>query len=110
MSLSVPLLRAEQVDRVDQWLRSILWNNQLPGADSKSNSPLEIHRLKARLVLQNGDVKMIQGVREVFDIFDGERIDDQNDQGSIVGKIVLIGRGVKEADLEGSFSKAIDSA
>ena len=35
--------------------------------------PIEIHRLKARLVFKNGDVKLVQGVREVFEIFDGEK-------------------------------------
>ena len=71
---------------------------------------MEIHRLKARLVFKNGDVKLVQGVREVFEIFDGDKSrsgEDGTDAVSQSGKIVLIGRGVTGVDFERSFLEAI---
>ena len=51
-------------------MRSVLWENELPGHSVTNGTPFEIHRLKGRLMLDNGDEKMVQGVREVFEIFD----------------------------------------
>ena len=63
--------------------------------------------MKARLVFDGGDVKMVQGVREVFVIVDGEQVPSPHDGISQVGKLVLIGRGVKEIDFETSLLQAL---
>ena len=78
----------------------------MPG---QNQVPIEIHRLKARLVFKNGDVKLVQGVREVFEIFDGGKSQsgDDADAASQLGKIVLIGRRLTEVDFDRSFSEAI---
>ncbi len=68
--------------------------------------PIEVHRLKARLVFIDGNVKLVQGVREVFEIFDGEKSATISAQ---PGKIVLIGRGLKEVDFEVSFLEFIQN-
>jgi len=69
------MLEIGQLSNLDAWLRAILWNSQLPGTTMTSNSDrrqakFEIHRLKARLVFSNGETKIVQGVREVFEILD----------------------------------------
>lgn len=71
---------------------------------------LEIHRLKARLVFQNGDVKMVQGVREVFEIFDAPTKTEEAVAASPSqkGKLVLIGRRVQAVDLQRSFLQALE--
>lgn len=84
---------------VDGWLRSILWDHVLPNADRPSS--FEVHRLKGRLVFKNGEVKMIQGVREIFEILESSEAASQG------GKIILIGRHVSDADFRDSFARAL---
>ncbi|KAI1083524.1 cobW-domain-containing protein [Whalleya microplaca] len=107
VTINVPALTPEQLNRVDGWLRSILWESQVPGEATNQTTPVEIHRLKARLVFQDGKVKMVQGVREVFEIFDGEQTSTEDDTLLQTGKIVLIGRGVQGVNFEKSFLDAI---
>ncbi|KAK8080559.1 CobW/HypB/UreG- nucleotide-binding domain-containing protein [Apiospora hydei] len=70
VAINVPSLLPGQLAKIDGWLRSVLWEGDVPGIDDKQSEGLEVHRLKARLVFQDGQVKMVQGVREVFEIFD----------------------------------------
>lgn len=65
----------------------------------------EIHRSKGRLVFKNGDVKLLQGVREVFELIDAP---DGAEVSSTEGKIILIGRGVKDIDFESDFRHIIN--
>ncbi|KAK7927157.1 CobW/HypB/UreG- nucleotide-binding domain-containing protein [Apiospora marii] len=95
VAINVPALLPEQLTKVDSWLRSILWESEVPGMDEKQSEGLEIHRLKARLVFQDGKVKMIQGVREVFEIFDAPSSQSTPENGTdtpVSGKVVIIGR------------------
>lgn len=105
----MPPLAPEQLEKVDGWLRSVLWESQVPGVGTNQTAALEIHRLKARLVFENGEVKMVQGVREVFEIFEPRdtsgSADNENTPKS--GKVVLIGRQLGQFDLETSFLDAI---
>lgn len=64
----------------------------------------EIHRSKGRLVFDNGDVKLLQGVREIFELIDAP---EGADVSSTEGKIILIGRGVKDVDFEANLRRAI---
>ncbi|KAI1430559.1 cobW-domain-containing protein [Xylaria sp. CBS 124048] len=101
-SFSIPLLAEGQLPKVDSWLRSILWEGALPST-SKEKARIEIHRLKARLVFDDGDVKLVQGVREIFEIIDGEISTSGANTTPQLGKIVLIGRGIHKVDFERSF-------
>ncbi|KAK7750369.1 hypothetical protein SLS62_007668 [Diatrype stigma] len=114
ITINVPALPAEKLRLVDSWLRSVLWEGEVPNQDPNPEVPIEIHRLKARLMFENGDVKLVQGVREVFEIFDGEKqsskageIAANNDAQPPSGKVVLIGRGLREVEFERSFLDAI---
>jgi hypothetical protein len=62
-----------------------------------------VHRLKGRLVLKSGEVKIIQGVREVFEIMDAKPGAETVSTEEQLGKIVVIGRGVVGAGLEESL-------
>lgn len=107
----MPPLQPTQLQRLDEWLRSILWEGQVPGHSGSLDGSLEIHRLKARLVFQDGEVKMVQGVREVFEIVDVSEKAMPNEQGNLSpGKVVLIGRGVKAIDWDASLQKALANA
>lgn len=106
ISIPLPLLTKDQVGKVDKWLRSVLWENELPNDDKEHKTPLEIHRLKGRLALQSGETKIIQGVRELFEIFDAPGASDGEDS-TKTGKIVLIGRHVTDFGFEESLLAAI---
>jgi G3E family GTPase len=107
IAVPVPTLSLEQVDAVDAWLRSLLWQRRFLGSGSntgKGESELDIHRVKGRLVLDSGAVKMIQGVRDIFEIMDSA---DRAGDGTLVGKIVLIGRDLDGEAFERDFAAAI---
>lgn len=72
----------------------------------------EIYRLKARILLDNGSVKIVQGVREVFEISDAPEHRKASGNGSALtdqGKLVFIGRNIAGLALEASFSSVINS-
>ncbi|KAI1650784.1 cobW-domain-containing protein [Daldinia loculata] len=107
VSINVPPLAPGQLELVDSWIRSLLWEGQVPGEPTNSSEPIEIHRLKSRLVFKDGNVKMVQGVREVFEIFDGEQAPNEDGEVPQAGKLVLIGRGVQGINFETSLLNAI---
>lgn len=92
---------------LDAWIRSLLWEGKVPFPTrlqlkqySEELPKFDIHRLKGRAVMEDGKQQLIQGVREVFEIFDGP---DQEVLGDAEGKIVLIGRGLKGVNLKESL-------
>ncbi|GIJ88825.1 hypothetical protein Asppvi_007753 [Aspergillus pseudoviridinutans] len=93
IAIIIPPIPADKVSRVDAWLQSILWESKIPVKDNTDTSNFdnfEIHRLKGILVLQDGSCKIIQAVREVFEIRDSE----PKTSGGGDCKLVLIGRGL----------------
>ncbi|KAF3768052.1 cobW-domain-containing protein [Cryphonectria parasitica EP155] len=106
ISIPLPLLEGHQVDRVDKWLRTLLWENELAGDVAEHKASFEIHRLKGRLAVRNGTTKIIQAVRELFEIFDAPSSDGEDE--TKTGKVVLIGRHVTDFDFEKSLLAAIN--
>ncbi|KAG0636395.1 hypothetical protein HOY80DRAFT_925830 [Tuber brumale] len=110
VSLELPELDGEMLDSLDAWIRSLLWEAEVPSPSKKagdqvsghsSKQPiLDIHRLKGRAITKTGNVLLIQGVRETFEIFDAP---DQNSATKAEGKLVLIGRGLRDVDVKGSL-------
>lgn len=90
---------------MDAWLRAVLWDHRLPGTGTASGEKsFEVHRCKGRLLFDTGEVKMLQGVREVFEL-----IDSPSDAGEALptsGKIILIGRHLAALD----FARSLDEA
>lgn len=89
-----PPIPSDKVGQVDAWLRSVLWEATLPAAAISSYklwpTDFEIHRLKGILLHEDGSSRIIQAVRDVFEIRD-----PKNDSLSTTQcKIVLIGRGL----------------
>ncbi|OIW32402.1 cobW-domain-containing protein [Coniochaeta ligniaria NRRL 30616] len=106
ISILLPALTSSQVEAIDEWLRMVLWEYMLPGETAAQDGPLfEIHRLKGRLVLEDGKQKMIQGVRELFDIIDNPS-SGTSEPGQ--GKMILIGRHLEEFDFQRSLLAAIE--
>lgn len=107
ITLSVPLLAPECVHRLDAWLRSVLWDSKLSSPNLKDHQ-FEIHRLKGRVIFSNGEVKLIQGVREIFEIFDEKDGINVCSTSVTYGKIVLIGKGLKGEEFQQDVGEFLD--
>ncbi|GAB1743002.1 hypothetical protein NU219Hw_g8699t1 [Hortaea werneckii] len=110
MSLSLPSLSDEGLDRLDAWLRSVLWESSLPGHEDKKG--WEIHRTKGRLVMSDGRTKMLQGVREIFEFIDGADVqkDAHSESEEQGGRIVIIGRNVGGESIASIFQESLNRA
>ncbi|RMZ73345.1 cobw domain-containing [Pyrenophora seminiperda CCB06] len=99
-TITFPALERHQVDKFDLFLRTILWEEILTG--DVPFKPFEIHRLKGRVPVRDGNVLLTQGVRNLYET---NEMEDKNraDNGSNKAKLVLIGKGV---DQEG-FKKSL---
>ncbi|KAI4123063.1 MAG: hypothetical protein LQ338_005459 [Usnochroma carphineum] len=99
LTLRVPVLNPKQLDKLESWLRSVLWESVLPPSEGVGveAGAFTVHRTKGQIPVSDGRVLMIQGVRDVFEIIDksvpGDVHHDMADGNSNVqGKIVLIGK------------------
>ncbi|KAJ6512111.1 CobW/HypB/UreG, nucleotide-binding domain-containing protein [Mycena vitilis] len=96
--ITVPVLSRSQLDALDEWVRTVLWEQRLPGgaeaAASSTPDPaapqLTILRCKGLFVLDSGAQHVLQGVRNMYDI--AEAADDLGVPDA--GKLVLIGTGL----------------
>ena len=116
VALTIPRLDKQQLDDLEAWLRSLLWEGlelAHPDADSGvgkmgSTSRTDIHRIKGRLPMKDGRTKLLQGVREVFEFLDANDTQQESvtsDAGQ--GKIVVIGRNVRGTSLQQSVDRAL---
>jgi len=98
IAITHPAIATSSIAYIDAWLRSLLWDSCLPHSDGCSlpaPTDFEIHRLKGILALNDGSFRIIQAVRDVFEIRDVEDSrGDMNSDGPGHCKVVLIGRGL----------------
>lgn len=102
MAIEIPDLNNEQLDRLDAWLRALLWDNTVPLPGQDLEDTVDVHRTKGRISV-SGKPSFIQGVRQVFEIFEAPNSESTNPP-PVGGKIVLIGRGLPGVD----FQRSID--
>jgi G3E family GTPase len=90
-SFALPPFDPQKLYLLENWLQSLLWDD-----GTNKGKEYEIHRLKGYIPITDGSARIVQGVREIFDIVDGEggKTEGQNE-----GKIVLIGRGLENISL-----------
>ncbi|KAF2637623.1 cobW-domain-containing protein [Massarina eburnea CBS 473.64] len=92
-TINFPAITKNQLDKFDEFLRTILWEDELP--NSVPHEKFEIHRLKGRVPIVDGEVLLVQGVRNVYDTTEAKRkpsVDEQDTE----AKLVLIGKGVDQ--------------
>lgn len=93
----------DQLGILENWLRALLWEgvllNQREDGEMKD---FEVHRTKGRVLMEKGKNKIVQGVREVFEI-----IDDESGNGNKEGRLVFIGRGLIQEEIGGSLSPTL---
>jgi len=98
-------LSEKELSALDKWLRSVCWESELPRPGTTGRG-FAIHRIKGRIVLEGGVVKMLQGVRDVFELVDVDNI-RRVEAEQMTGKIVVIGRGLQAGDWVQSLQHAI---
>lgn len=97
--------------KLDVWLRSLLWDSELPPTHGDIESggekgvEFEIHRLKARIPLTDGSLKVIQGVREIFEVLDAPSPSESS--GNADAKLVIIGRNIEKLPFRDSLVDAL---
>ena len=108
-------LKPNQLPKLDKWLRTLLWCFKVPGAagDGDDEVPdddpkFEIYRVKARLPMMDGKVKVVQGVRDVFEIRDSEEEAEQKKVADET-KLVIIGRDLGPLDLNKSYRSFVEA-
>ena len=96
----------DELELLENWLRALLWEGVLlHGREDSEMRDFEVHRTKGRVIMQNGKNKIVQGVREVFEI-----IDDDSGKGNAEGRLVFIGRGLNREEIEASLSPTLGQA
>lgn len=70
-SFNLPRLDPISLSLLEGWLREVLWQEGGRKGDiEEEDAPAEVHRVKGLLPLTDGSVKILQGVRDIFDIID----------------------------------------
>ncbi|KAG7442998.1 cobW-domain-containing protein [Guyanagaster necrorhizus] len=89
LQVTCPTLGQEKMDKLDAWIRSVLWENQLP--EGTQSSELQVLRCKGLVITDAGDQYVLQGVRSMYDMsLVGEEVVGVPEQ----GKLVFIGKGL----------------
>lgn len=102
LQVSCPVLDQSRFDRLDEWIRTVLWENHIPG-DSEDQG-LQVLRCKGLITLKSGEQYVLQGVRNLYEM---AKVGGQVDMGiPEPGKIVLIGKGLDDG-VRHSLVKAI---
>ena len=114
LTLQVPLLQPHGREKLESWLRSILWDSILPSPSTSTaeqaqpnEQAFEINRVKGQIPMSDGKNIMIQGVRDVFEMIDQEG-DGSTEKGERKGKIVLIGKGLVGLPFQESLMGALE--
>lgn len=93
LDMTFPILSSDDFSILERCLEDVLW-------PTEQEKPYEVHRTKGLLRLKDGSAKMLQGVRDIFDITDAQSIpeDDNSDQQQEqkYSRVVLIGRHLNE--------------
>lgn len=74
--------------KIEKFLQHVLWENKV------NDKEIEIHRLKGVLVYKD-DVRVVQGVRETYEIIENGKLLDEIKQ----NKLVFIGKDLNHNDL-----------
>jgi G3E family GTPase len=95
----LPHLHPHCLPILETWLRAVLWRESRRDDNNDSSTPpADVHRVKGLLRFTNGSTKILQGVREIFDIIDS-RQDVPCEEVDGGGRIVMIGRRLDSIDM-----------
>lgn len=90
LQVQCPALTPSQLEKLDEWIRTVLWENRLPSGSAPKE--LRILRCKGLFTMQSGEQYVLQGVQNLYEI---SKMDLKDVTGvPEVGKLVLIGKGL----------------
>jgi G3E family GTPase len=88
------VLSPEQLKRLEEWIRTVLWESQLPEHPAGFHGgPLEVLRCKGMFGTQSGQTYVLQGVRNLYEL---EPLVGDDVGLPEHGKLVLIGKGLDD--------------
>lgn len=97
LQVDCPTLTSSQHEKLDEWIRSVLWERQLPGEPpSEGTADLAVLRCKGMFKTTAGKAYVLQGVRNLYDIMEVQEGDEPDAGVPDLGKVVLIGKGLDE--------------
>ncbi|EMR09771.1 hypothetical protein PNEG_01955 [Pneumocystis murina B123] len=82
-----------QKSQLERWIQSMLWEGEILSGSS-DKYPVEIYRLKGRIMLQNASW-LVQGVRELY-----EFIPEPTSNTFLSSKLIFIGKGLFQIPLQ----------
>jgi G3E family GTPase len=95
LQVSCPVLSSAQQERLEEWIRSVLWESQLPEHSTNNcDQPLEVLRCKGIFGTQSGQTLVLQGVRSLYEL---EPLVGDDVGLPEHGKLVFIGKGLSDA-------------
>jgi G3E family GTPase len=95
LQVSCPVLSPERQGRLEEWIRTVLWESQLPeGSAGTHDRPLEVLRCKGIFGTLSGQTLVLQGVRNLYEL---EPLVGDNVGLPEHGKLVFIGKGLDGA-------------
>ncbi|EGN98031.1 hypothetical protein SERLA73DRAFT_109353 [Serpula lacrymans var. lacrymans S7.3] len=89
LQISCPVFTPLLLEKFDEWIRTILWENRLMGDDT--GREIKIMRCKGLFIMESGEQYMLQGVQNLYDI---TKVDEEITGIPDSGKLVLIGKGL----------------
>ncbi|KAF8798879.1 CobW domain-containing protein [Phlegmacium glaucopus] len=95
LQVSCPALDQTRLDKLDEWIRAILWENRIPGSTA-SGSEVQVLRCKGAFTSTTGIHYVLQGVQSMYEISELETAAPDSLGIPEVGKIVLIGKGLDD--------------
>ncbi|OCH91883.1 CobW domain-containing protein [Obba rivulosa] len=95
LQVDCPTLTSTQLARLDEWIRTVLWESHLPEGET-TGSGLEILRCKGMFATEDGKTYILQGVRNLYEIAEVEGAAVSAAGVPDLGKVVLIGKGLEE--------------
>ncbi|KAI0372243.1 cobW-domain-containing protein [Pilatotrama ljubarskyi] len=108
LQIDCPKLTTAQLERLDEWIRTVLWERQLPNRPSAEAGSIEVLRCKGIFVTTDGQLHVLQGVRNLYEIAEVEKGEQELGLPD-TGKLVLIGKGLQE-DVRHSLLEQLDIA
>lgn len=97
LQVDCPTLSPSQHEKLDEWIRSVLWERQLPGEPVvDGTTDLVVLRCKGMFKTTAGKAYVLQGVRNLYDIIEVQEGEEPDTGVPDLGKVVLIGKGLDE--------------
>ena len=94
LRVSCGVLSSEQQERLEEWIRTVLWESQLPEYSADIHEkPLEVLRCKGMFGTQSGQTFVLQGVRNLYEL---EPLVGDDVGLPEHGKLVFIGKGLDD--------------